>query len=105
MDIEAAILVGAISGAAGIGGALATARATASRAADKVEALRAEIIPIVELAKESLRQSSAAFRQIDDLRREAQAQAGKLERLDERTSFLKNTARFRLKPEPEEGRD
>lgn len=96
MDIEAAILVGVVSGAAGIGGALATARSAASRAAEKVDALRSEIIPIVELAREALRQSSAAFRQIDEIRKDAQALAGKMERLDERTSFLKNTNRFRL---------
>jgi hypothetical protein len=55
-----------------------------------------ELAPIVKVAEEALRQSSAAFKAIDELRADTRAHAGKIERLDERTSFLRNTNRFRV---------
>jgi hypothetical protein len=42
----------------------------------------------------------AAFKAIEDLRDSHQSLAGKFERLDERTSFLKNTQRFKLPQTP-----
>ena len=109
MNVEPAIIVAVVSGATGLGGALALVRNQAKTATDEVrklrDDLRGELAPIVKIAEEALRKSSAAFEVIDGLREEAQRQAGQLERLDERTSFLKNTARFRLRQTADEDRE
>lgn len=73
----------------------------------EVSKLRGEITPVVALAQESLRQSTAAFKAVDELRAQQGAMKELWARLDERVrgdevmKWARSTDRFRPPPEGE----